>query len=169
MTRHWTTSYAARIPAEINPGAYASVLDMLEAAMTRYADKPAFRCFGQTLTYAAVDRLSRDFAAWLQGKAGITKGDRVAVMLPNIPAFPLAMLGIIRAGAIQVNVNPLYTARELEHQLNDAGAKAIVVFAGVSPTLAEIVGHTAIEKVITVALGDGTAAQLPSPPIDTRL
>src|ERR1700753_4463192 len=125
---------------------------MLEGAMKRYADKPAFRCFGQTLTYADVDRQSRDFAAWLQSKIGIAKGDRVAVMLPNIPAFPLAMLGIIRAGAIQINVNPLYTARELEHQLNDAGAKAIVVFAGVSATLAEIIGHTGIEKVITVPL-----------------
>jgi long-chain acyl-CoA synthetase len=169
MTRHWTSSYGARIPAEIDPDAYLSVLEMLEAAMKRYADKPAFRCFGETLTYADIDRLSRDFAAWLQSTTGIRKGDRVAVMLPNIPAFPLAMLGIIRAGAIQVNVNPLYTARELEHQLNDAEARAIVVFAGVTPTLAEIIGHTAIEKIITVALGDGIAAELPSPPVDTRL
>jgi long-chain acyl-CoA synthetase len=169
MTRHWTTSYGARIPAEIDPDAYLSVLEMLEGAMTRYADKPAFRCFGEALTYADVDRLSRNFAAWLQSKIGIKKGDRVAVMLPNIPAFPLAMLGIIRAGAIQVNVNPLYTARELEHQLNDAGAKAIVIFSGVTPTLAEIIGHTGIEKVITVALGDGTAAELPSPSVDPRL
>jgi long-chain acyl-CoA synthetase len=169
MTRHWTTSYGARIPAEINPDAYLSVLEMLEGAMTRYADKRAFRCFGQTLTYADTDRLSRNFAAFLQSKIGIKKGDRVAVMLPNIPAFPLAMLGIIRAGAIQVNVNPLYTARELEHQLNDAGAKAIVIFSGVTPTLAEIIGHTGIEKVITVALGDGTAAGLPSPSVDPRL
>src|SRR6201992_1984328 len=152
MTRHWTTSYGARIPAEIDPDAHVSVRDMLEGAMTRYADKPAFRCFGETLTYADTDRLSRDFAAFLQSKIGIKKGDRVAVMLPNVPAFPLAMLGIIRAGAIQINVNPLYTARELEHQLNDAGAKAIVVFAGVSATLAEIIGHTGIEKVITVPL-----------------
>jgi long-chain acyl-CoA synthetase len=169
MTRHWTTSYGARIPAEIDPEAYESVLEMLEGAMKRYADKPAFRCFGQTLTYADVGRQSRDFAAYLQSKIGIAKGDRVAVMLPNIPAFPLAMLGIIRAGAIQVNVNPLYTARELEHQLNDAGVKAIVVFAGVSPTLAEIVGHTGIEQVVTVAPGDGTIAQLQSPSVDTRL
>jgi long-chain acyl-CoA synthetase len=169
MTRHWTTSYGARIPAEIDPDACLSVLELLEAAMKRYADKPAFRCFGETLTYADVDRRSRAFAGFLQGKIGIKKGDRVAVMLPNIPAFPLAMLGIIRAGAIQVNVNPLYTARELEHQLNDAGARAIVVFAGVTSTLAEIIGHTGIETVITVALGDGTAAQLPSPPVDTRL
>ena len=169
MTRHWTTSYGTRIPAEIDPNAYASVLEMLEAAMTRYVDKPAFRCFGQTLTYADVDRLSRAFAGFLQSKIGIKKGDRVAVMLPNIPAFPLAMLGVIRAGAIQVNVNPLYTARELEHQLNDAGARTIVVFAGVSPTLAEIVEQTGIETVITVALGDGTAATLPSPQVDARL
>jgi long-chain acyl-CoA synthetase len=169
MTRHWTTSYGARIPAEIDPDAHLSVLEMLETAMKCYADKPAFRCFGETLTYADVDRLSRDFAAWLQSEIGIKKGDRVAVMLPNIPAFPLAMLGIIRAGAIQVNVNPLYTARELEHQLNDAGAKAIVIFGGVTHTLAEIVGHTAIEKIITVALGDATGAKLPSPAVDTRL
>jgi long-chain acyl-CoA synthetase len=169
MTRHWITSYGARIPTEIDPAAYASVLEMLEGAMKHYADKPAFRCFGETLTYADTDRLSRNFAAYLQSKIGINKGDRVAVMLPNIPAFPLSMLGIIRAGAIQVNVNPLYTARELEHQLNDAGVKAIVVFAGVTPTLAEIIGHTGIEKVITVALGDGTSATLASPPVDARL
>src|SRR5262245_64861757 len=106
--RHWIASYGGRIPAEIDPDAHASVLEMLEGAMARYADKPAFRCFGQTLTYADTDRLSRAFAAFLQNRLGIKKGDRVAVMLPNLPAFPVAMLGIIRAGAIQVNVNPLY-------------------------------------------------------------
>src|SRR5215469_7853465 len=169
MDRHWLTNYGTRIPADINPDAYGSVLEMLEEAMTRYADKPAFRCFGRTLTYADTDRLSRAFAAYLQNQLGIRKGDRIGVMLPNLPAFPLAMLGIIRAGAIQVNVNPLYTPRELEHQLNDAGAKAIVIFAGVTPTLAEIVSHTAVETVISVALGDGTAARLPSPPVDARL
>ena len=94
--------------------------------MQRFADRPAFRCFGQTLTYADTDRLSRRFAAYLQGRLGVKKGDRIAVMLPNIPAFPLAMLGIVRAGAVQVNVNPLYTPRELEHQLNDAGVEIIV-------------------------------------------
>src|SRR4029453_14675430 len=122
---------------------------MLESAMARYPDKPAFRCFGQTLTYADTDRLSRDFAAYLQGKLGVAKGDRIAVMLPNIPAFPLAMLGIVRAGAVQVNVNPLYTPRELEHQLNDAGVEIIVVFGGVSTTLADIVSRTSIEHVIS--------------------
>jgi len=169
MTRHWLNGYGERIPTEINPDAYGSVLEMLEGAMKRYADKPAFRCFGKTLTYADTDRLSRAFAAYLQNKLGIRKGDRVAVMLPNLPAFPLAMLGIIRAGAVQVNVNPLYTPRELEHQLNDSGARAIVIFGGVTATLAEIIAHTKIEQVITASLGDGTGAILQSPPVDTRL
>ena len=142
-SKHWLAAYGGRIPAEINPDAYSSVMEMLEAAMKRFADKPAFRCFGQTLTYADTDRLSRNFAAYLQRKLGVRKGDRIAVMLPNIPAFPLAMLGIVRAGAAQVNVNPLYTPRELEHQLNDAGVEIIVIFSGVSATLAEIIDKTA--------------------------
>jgi len=167
--KYWLAAYGGRIPAEIDPDAYSSVLAMFEDAMQRYADKPAIRCFGQTLTYADTDRLSRNVAAYLQTRLGVEKGDRIAVMLPNLPAFPLAMLGIVRAGAVQVNVNPLYTPRELEHQLNDAGAKIVVVFGGVSATLADIVGKTAVEHVIGVGLGDGTGAQLPSPPVDARL
>ncbi|MGP0094065.1 MAG: AMP-binding protein [Xanthobacteraceae bacterium] len=167
--KHWLAAYGERIPAEINPNVFSSVLEMLVHAMRRFADQPAFRCFGQTLTYTDTDRLSRNFAAYLQCKLGVKKGDRVAVMLPNIPAFPLAMLGIIRAGAIQVNVNPLYTPRELEHQLNDAGAETIVIFSGVSATLADIIGKTAVKQVIGVGLGDGTRAALPSPPTDARL
>ena len=147
----------------------ATVVEMLEQAMERYAEKPAFRCFGQTLTYADTERLSRAFAAYLQRRLGVQKGDRIAVMLPNIPAFPLAMMGILRAGAAQVNVNPLYTPRELEHQLNDAGAEIIVIFSGVTATLADIIGKTAIKYVITVNLGDGTPAALPSPAVDPRL
>lgn len=169
MERPWLTGYGKRIPAEINPDAYPSVLDMLEVAMARYRAQPAFRCFGKTITYADTDRLARSFTAFLQNRLGIRKGDRIAVMLPNLPAFPLAMLGIIRAGAIQVNVNPLYTPRELEHQLNDSGAKAIVIFSGVSATLAEIVSHTKIETIITVNLADGTDAKLASPSVDARL
>ena len=143
--KHWLASYGRHIPAEINPDAHSSVLSMLEIAMKRFADRPAFRCFDQTLTYADTDRLSRQFAAYLQGKLGVKKGDRIAVMLPNIPAFPLALLGIVRAGATQVNVNPLYTPRELEHQLNDAGVEIIVIFSGVSATLAEIIGKTQVK------------------------
>jgi long-chain acyl-CoA synthetase len=169
LSKHWLPAYCGRIPVEINPDAHCSVLAMLEGAMARFADKPAFRCFGQTLTYADTDRLSRHFAAYLQGKLGVKKGDRIAVMLPNIPAFPLAMLGIVRAGAVQVNVNPLYAPRELEHQLNDAGVEIIVIFSGVSATLAEIIGKTSVKQVISVGLGDGTGAALPSPPVDARI
>jgi long-chain acyl-CoA synthetase len=167
--KHWLAAYGGRIPAEINPDAHASVLALLEDAMKRYADKPAFRCFGRTLTYADTDRLSRNFAAYLQTTLGVKKGDRIAVMLPNLPAFTLAMLGIVRAGGVQVNVNPLYTPRELEHQLNDAGVNTVIVFHGVSATLAEIIGKTGVKNVIGVGPGDGVGAELPSPPVDARL
>jgi long-chain acyl-CoA synthetase len=167
--RHWLAAYGERIPTEINPDAYASVLDMLEAAMKRYAERPAFRCFGQTLTYADTDRLSGKFAAYLQHKLGVKKGDRIAVMMPNLPAFPLATLGIVRTGAVQVNVNPLYTPRELEHQLNDAGVEVIVIFSGSTTTLAEIIGNTKVKHVIAVDAGDGVGVKLPSPLVDGGL
>jgi long-chain acyl-CoA synthetase len=166
--RHWQASYGS-IPNEIDPDAYRSVVELMEQAMTRFADKPAFRCAGQTLSYADVDRLSRDFAAYLQGKLGVQRGDRIAVMVPNLLAFPIAFLGIIRAGAVQVNVNPLYTPRELEHQLNDAGVETIVVYSGVSGTVAEVMARTKVKTVITTGVGDGSGAQLPSPPVDPRL
>src|SRR4030095_7404741 len=165
----WLAAYGDRIPIAISPDVHVSVLEMLECRVRRYADKPAFRCFGQTLTYADADRLSRQFAAYLQTRLGVKKADRIAVMLPNIPAFPLALLGIIRAGAVQVNVNPLYTPRELEHQLNDAGVEVIVIFNGVSATRAEIIDRTAVKTVINVGLGDGTGAALSNPHVDGRL
>jgi long-chain acyl-CoA synthetase len=153
----------------IDPDRHRSVVHLLEDAARRHADKPAFRCLGQTLTYADVDRLSRDFAAFLQSRLGVRKGERIAVMLPNVAAFPIATLGILRAGAVQVNVNPLYTPRELEHQLKDSGARAIVIFSGASATLAEIAGKTGVERVVTVDPGDATAAKLPASPVDARL
>src|SRR5262245_2167635 len=167
--KRWLAAYGDRIPIVISPDAHVSVLEMLESAMHAFADKPAFRCFGQTLTYADTDRLSRQFAAYLQARLGVKKADRIAVMLPNIPAFPLALLGIIRAGAVQVNVNPLYTPRELQYQLNDAGVEVIVIFNGVSATLAEIIDKTAVKTVINVGLGDGTGASISSPRVDDRL
>jgi long-chain acyl-CoA synthetase len=166
----WLATYRDNgIPEQINADAYPSVVHMLDAAMVRFADKPAFRSFGQTLSYADVDRLSADFAAWLQNTLGVKRGDRVAVMLPNFLAFPIAFLGIARAGAVQVNVNPLYTPRELEHQLNDSGSEIIIVFNGSTPTLAEAIGKTGIKTVITVAPGDGSGKALPAPPVDARL
>lgn len=166
--RHWQASYGST-PKEINPDAYRSVVDMMEQAMRRFADRPAMRCAGQTLTYGDLDRLSRDFAAYLQGRLGVKKGDRVAVMTPNLLAFPIAFLGIIRAGAAQANVNPLYTPRELEHQLNDAGVETLVVFSGVTATVAEVVAKTRLKTVVTVSVGDGSGVALPSPPVDARL
>ena len=166
--RHWQISYGD-VPHEINADAHASVTQMMEEAMQRYAERPAFRCAGQTLSYADMDRLSRDFAAYLQNKLGVKKGDRIAVMTPNLLAFPIAFLGIIRAGAAQVNVNPLYTAHELEHQLNDAGVETIIVFSGVSATVAAVKAKTNLKTVITHGVGDGSGKQLPSPPVDAGL
>jgi len=168
-TRHWLTTYGDHIPAEINPQAYPSVVHMMEQAMVRFADRVAFHSFGNTITYADTDRLSRAFAAYLQHDLGVKKGDRIAVMMPNLLAFPIAMLGIIRAGAIQVNVNPLYTPRELEHQLNDAGVEVIVIFNGSTPTLASVMEKTKVRTIIAVALGDGGAQVIPSPPVDAAL
>ncbi|MEZ5662300.1 MAG: AMP-binding protein [Burkholderiaceae bacterium] len=168
--RPWDAAYrqyGISHEAPVSPS--PTVTALLEAAMERHADRPAFRGFGQTLSYADVDRQSAAFAAWLQHDLGVKKGDRIAVMMPNFMAFPLAFLGIVRAGAVQVSVNPLYTPRELEHQLNDSGSEIIVIFNGATPTLAEIIGNTSVRHVITVNPGDGTPAELPSPPVDPRL
>ena len=166
----WLATYRENGIAEsVNADAYPSVVHMLDEAMQRYADQPAFRAFGQTLSFADVDRQSAAFAAWLQQRLGVKKGDRIAVMLPNLLAFPIACIGILRAGAVQVNVNPLYTPRELEHQLQDSGSETLVIFNGSTPTLAEVAAQAGIKTVITVAPGDGTGAALPSPPVDARL
>ena len=167
--RPWLATYDARVPDEIDPDAYPSVVDMLEQAMAQFADRPAFRCFGDMLTYGDVDRRSRAFAAYLQQKLEVRKGERIAVMLPNIPAFPIATMGVLRSGAAQVNVNPLYTARELEHQLNDAGVETIVIYSGATSTLAEIVARTRVKTVLTVGPADGTKASVTAPPVDPRL
>jgi long-chain acyl-CoA synthetase len=166
----WLATYRDNsIPATIDADAYPSVVHLLEGAMKAYAGKSAFRSFGQTLSYADVDRLSAAFAAWLQHKLGVKKGDRIAVMVPNLLAFPIAFLGIARAGGVQVNVNPLYTPRELEQQINDSGTEIIIIFNGSTPALAEAIAKTGIKTVITVAPGDGSAVVLPSPPVDARL
>lgn len=152
-TRHWQQSYDARVPTDINPDAWPSVVAMAQEAMQRYASHTAFHCFGRSLSYAEVDRQSGAFAAYLQ-HLGVRRGDRVAVMLPNIPAFPVAMFGVLRAGAAQVNVNPSYTPQELEHQLNDSGVETIVIVASALPTLDAILNRTSIRKVIVVHPGD---------------
>ncbi|MEP9321558.1 AMP-binding protein [Paraburkholderia phymatum] len=166
--RHWIASYGS-IPVEIDADRHPSINALLEVAMRRFAAKPAFRAFGQTLTYADIDRLSTAFAAYLQKVAGVRKGDRVAVMLPNLLAFPIAFIAIAKIGGVQVNVNPLYTARELEHQLNDAGVETIVVFDGSTCALAQALGSTKVKTVITAGAGDGSGAVIPGPAADTAL
>ncbi len=163
--RHWLPSYGS-IPAEIDADRHPSVAALLDDAMRRFATRPAFRAFGQTLTYADVDRLSTALAAYLQKVAGVRKGDRVAVMLPNLLSFPIALIAISKIGAIQVNVNPLYTARELEHQLDDAGVEVILVYDGSTPTLAQVIGKTRIRTVITAGVGDGGPVAIPGPAVD---
>lgn len=169
MTKPWFKQYDPWVPTEINPDQYANVVDMLLEAGEKFSDKVAFSNFGATRTYAEVLDLSRDFAAYLQNELGIQKGDRVALMSPNMMAFPIAMLGILRAGGVQVNVNPMYTARELEHQLNDADVETIVIFSGSTGCLAEVIANTRIKNVIVAGLDDLNDLGLPSPPIDASL
>ncbi len=168
MSRHWTASYGT-VPVEIDAARYSSVNAMLKQAMLEHASRTAFHSFGQSLTYAEIDRLSDAFCAYLQHSLGVKKGDRVAVMMPNMMAFPIVFLGITKAGAVQVGVNPLYTARELQHQLNDAGCEVIVIFTGSTPTLAEVVSGTDVKQVVSATLGDGIDTPIPSPPVDSRL
>ncbi|EEA96222.1 AMP-binding protein [Pseudovibrio sp. JE062] len=148
----------------INVNGYRSVVEIFEEANGRFADNVAFTNFGQSLTFKDVDEKSRAVAAYLQNELGLKKGDRVAIMLPNILAFPVIMFGILRAGLVQVNVNPLYTPRELKHQLNDADTDTIFIFSGSSPTLAEVVADTPIKNVLIANVGDATGVDMPSPP-----
>lgn len=166
MSKPWFDQYDPWVPHEIDADAYSNVVDMLLEAGERFADNVAFSSFKATKTYSEALSLSRDFAAYLQNELGIVKGDRVALMAPNMMAFPIAMLGILRAGAVQVNVNPMYTPRELEHQLNDADVETIVVFSGSTATLAEVVAATGIKNVIVAGLDDLINLGLPSPPTD---
>ncbi|GLQ04780.1 AMP-binding protein [Sneathiella chinensis] len=165
----WYQHYGNDIPKTIDLDRYPSVVSMFDEAIGRFGDKTAFRNFGATLTYKQLDAEARKIAAYLQQVLGHQKGDRVAVMMPNIMAFPATLLGVLRAGLVQVNVNPLYTPRELEHQLNDAGVETIVIFSGSTGTLAEIVGNTGIRNILVADLGDLGNAALPSPVVDDRL
>jgi len=169
MEKVWLKHFGDGMPAEIDVDAYASVVAMLDEATAAFRDRPAFSNFGTTLSFAETDTAARAFAAYLQQSLGLAKGDRVAVMMPNILAFPVAMFGILRAGLIQVNVNPLYTPRELAHQLNDADTETIVIFSGSTPVLAEIIDQTPIKRVIVAQLGDLHQSPLPSPETDGRL
>lgn len=169
MSKPWFDQYDAWTPTEIDENAYPNVVEMLLQAGERYADNTAYSNFGAKLSYADVMQHSRDFAAHLQSELGLKKGERVALMSPNTNVFPVAMIGILRAGGVQVNVNPMYTARELEHQLNDADVENIVAFSGSTSTLADVIERTNIKNVIVAGLDDLVGQGLPSPPVDERL
>ena len=154
VDRIWLESYPEGVPAEINPDRYTSINDILDQACRQFANLPAFTCMGKTLSYAELDRLAMAFARYLQGTLKLAKGERVAVMMPNILQYPVAVFGILRAGLTVVNCNPLYTPRELEHQLKDSGASAIVIVENFAQTLEQVIGKTSIKQVITTQLGD---------------
>ena len=164
MTKPWHASHDPWVPEEIDPDSHPNVVNLLLQAGERNSDKAAYSSFGATQSYSDVMRHSRNFAAYLQSSLGVKKGDRIAVMAPNMMAFPIAMLGIIRTGAVQVNVNPMYTPRELEHQLNDADVETIVIFSGSTRTLAAVVANTSVKNVIVTELDDFVGLGLPSPP-----
>jgi long-chain acyl-CoA synthetase len=149
----WIKRYPKGIPAEINLYDYTSLVELFEDSVQKYRDRVAFENMGAQLTYAQVDELTRNFAAYLQS-LGLKKGDRIAIQMPNLLQFPIALFGALRAGLIVVNTNPLYTPREMEHQFRDSGAKAIVIVANFAANLQQIIGNTAIQHVIITRLGD---------------
>lgn len=149
----WLASYPDIVPAELPPLEHASLAELLEESCARYADRPAFTSMGKSITYRDLDLQTRKIAAWLQS-LGLQKGDRVAVMMPNVLQNPIAVYGILRAGLVVVNVNPLYTPRELEHQLRDCGAKAIFVLENFAHTVEQVLAHTDVRHVVVTALGD---------------
>jgi long-chain acyl-CoA synthetase len=153
MEKIWLKSYPEGVPAEIDVSQYTSVTHLLEDSFRKYAGDKAYVCMDKFLTYAEVDQMSRKFGAWLQGK-GLQKGARVAIMLPNVLQYPVAMAGILRAGYTVVNVNPLYTPRELAHQLKDSGAEVIVVLENFAHTVQQVVHETPVEHVIVATMGD---------------
>lgn len=153
MNKVWLKHYPEGVPHEIDPDQYPSLVALLEESFQKYRDRAAYKFLGKTVTFGQVDDQSRAFAAYLQSQ-GLEKGDRVAIMMPNVPQYPIAVAGILRAGMVVVNVNPLYTPRELEHQLKDSGAKAIVIIENFAKTLQECQAHTPTKKVILTSMGE---------------
>ncbi len=154
MHKPWLVQYPAGVPAEIDTGEFASLKDVLVSGCARFADLPAYRSMGTVMTYRQLDEASRAFATWLQKIAPLQRGDRVALMLPNLLQYPVALFGVLRAGMVVVNVNPLYTPRELEYQLKDAGATAIVVLENFAHTLEQAIESTPVRTVVTTQVGD---------------
>lgn len=154
MERPWLQHYAQGVPPKIQEIEHPSLGDLIESCCKRYAERPAYFNMGARLTYAELDLYSRNLAAWLQNTAGLTKGDRVAIMMPNLLQYPVVLAAALRGGFVVVNVNPLYTARELQHQLSDSGAKTIFVMENFAGTLEKVINDTDIQTVVTTEVGD---------------
>lgn len=154
MQKIWLKSYPKNVAHEINPDNYKSIIELFDESITKFKDLEAYSNMGSSITFGELNDLSRDFAAYLQTKAGLKKGDRIAIQMPNLIQYPIALFGALRAGLIVVNTNPLYTAREMKFQFNDSGAKAIIILANFAYNLEEILKETKIETVITTELGD---------------
>jgi long-chain acyl-CoA synthetase len=153
MDKIWLKSYPPGVPAEIDSSPYPSVPDLLDESFRQYRDRTAFVCMGKGITYGELDKLSRQFGAWLQSR-GLARGARVAIMMPNVLQYPVAIAAVLRAGYTVVNVNPLYTPRELEHQLKDSGAEAIVILENFASTLQAVIANTAVKHVVVASMGD---------------
>lgn len=151
--RPWLKNYPSGIPANINPDAYKSVVEMVEEAFKKYGNKVAFSCMGKEITFSRLDKLSRDFGAYLHSR-GLEPGDKIALMMPNLLQYPIALFGALRAGLVVVNTNPLYTPREMQHQFNDSGAKAIVIAENFAANLEKILADTPTKTVITTSIGE---------------
>jgi long-chain acyl-CoA synthetase len=154
MDKIWLKSYPPGVPAEIDVGEFQSLKEIAEQSFGRFADDDAYVQMGRTMTYAELDEKSRQFAAWLQQEAALKKGDRIAIMLPNLLQYPVVMLAALRTGLVVVNTNPLYTAPELEHQLQDSGAEAIVILENFAHVLQKVMARTKIRIVIVTAVGE---------------
>ncbi|MFZ3222089.1 MAG: AMP-binding protein [Rugosibacter sp.] len=154
MERIWLKSYPPDVPAEIDASPYASLIDILDESVRLYPERTAFICMGCNMTYRALDQLSRNFSAYLQHDLGLQKGDRVVLMMPNVLQYPVCLFGVLRAGCVVVNCNPLYTAAELEYQINDAGAKAIVILENFAYVLQAALVRAPVKHILTTQLGD---------------
>ncbi|MCK5394459.1 MAG: AMP-binding protein [Gammaproteobacteria bacterium] len=154
MQKPWLKSYPAGVPEEIDINEYASVADVFDSSISKFADLPAYTNFGKTISFHELDVYTAELGAYLKNEIGLEKGDRVAVMMPNLLQNPIAIFGILRAGLVVVNTNPLYTKRELKHQLNDSDAKAIIIVENFAHVLQDVIDETPIEHVITTKMGD---------------
>ncbi|MGD9879401.1 MAG: AMP-binding protein, partial [Reyranella sp.] len=155
MDRFWLKSYPPGVPADIDPSVYPTIVSLLEESFQKFRDRKAYVCMDKAITFGELDALSNALAAWLQGR-GLKKGARVAIMMPNVLQYPVAVAAVLRAGFVAVNVNPLYTARELEHQLGDSGAEAVIVLENFASTLQQALagGKHPIQHIVVAAMGD---------------